>query len=175
MSSPKEEHEKKAPKTLNFALVTVSSSRYAAKLRGEEVSDKSQEVAAEVIEKSGHKVVYRGLVDDDLELIRLKLLELSRDETIDVIVFIGGTGLAKRDVTIEAVKPLIEKEAPGFGELFRWLSFQEIGAAAFLSRAMLGTMKGKAVVCLPGSPNAVELALKSLLPAFPHLIYIIRS
>ena len=175
MRLPKHEHEEKAPKILRFALITVSSSRYIAKIRGEPYSDRSQEIASSIIEEHGHRVEVRDLVDDDLEMIRSRLMALLEDESLDVVIFIGGTGLSKKDVTIEAVKPLFEKEVEGFGEIFRWLSFQQIGAAAALSRATMGVIGDKAVICLPGSPHAVELALKNFLGELPHLIYVLRS
>ena len=175
MSSPRREHMERAPKVLRFALVTVSSSRYSARLKGEEFSDESQEKAVELIRKGGHVVEARDLVDDDVNMIRLKLMELVRKRDVDVVVFIGGTGFSKKDVTIEAVKPLLEREVEGFGELFRHLSFKEVGAAAFLSRATMGTIGDKVVMCLPGSPNAVEIALENFLPELPHLLYVLRS
>lgn len=175
MKVPREDHVKHAPKTLKFALVTVSSSRYLAKLRGEEFSDESQELAAKLIEESGHIVDVRDLVDDDVSMIRLKLMELVRRKDLDVIVFIGGTGFSRKDVTIEAVEPFFEKKVDGFGELFRYLSFKEVGAAAFLSRAMMGIVENKVVMCLPGSPNAVKLALENFVSELPHLLYVLRS
>lgn len=175
MANPVEEHRKCAPKTLRFALVTVSSSRYLAKVKGEYYDDESQKRASEVIESVGHIVKVRDIVDDDMNMIRFKLLELLRCADLDVIIFIGGTGVSKRDVTIEAIRPLLEKELDGFGEIFRWISFKEIGVAAFLSRAIMGTMCDKAVICLPGSPQAVELALREFLPELPHLLHVLRS
>jgi len=174
MKAPREEHVKRAPRILRFALVTVSSSRYSARLRGEGYTDESQDVAARILEDEGHVVKLRDLVDDDVHMIRERLLSMLIDPELDVIIFIGGTGLSRRDVTIEAVRPLLEKEAEGFGELFRWLSFKEIGAAAFLSRAIMGVANGKAVMCLPGSPHAVRLALENFLPELPHVVYILR-
>ena len=175
MSSPREEHAKRAPRLLRFALITVSSSRYSARLRGEDFSDESQEEAVKLIREGGHIVEVRDLVDDDVNMIRLRLMELLERGGVDVIVFIGGTGFSRRDVTVEAVKPLLEREVEGFGELFRYLSFREVGAAAFLSRAMMGTVGDKVVMCLPGSPNAIKVALKNFLPELPHLIYVLRS
>jgi len=175
MKLPRDEHRKRAPKVLRFALVTVSSSRYAAKLGGKPYSDESQEKAAKFIEKAGHVVEVRDLVDDDLEMIRETVSKLLKDPNLDVVILIGGTGFSKKDLTIEAVKPLFEKEIEGFGEIFRWLSFQEVGASAFLSRATAGISRGRAIFCLPGSPHAIELALKTFLPEMPHLIYIARS
>ena len=175
MSSPSREHRERAPKVLRFALVTVSSSRYSAKLRGEEFSDESQEKAIKLIREGGHIVEVRDLVDDDVNMIRLRLMEFIQKRDVDVVVFIGGTGFSKKDVTIEAVKPLLEREVEGFGELFRYLSFKEVGAAAFLSRATMGTIGDKVVMCLPGSPNAVKVALENFLPELPHLLYVLRS
>lgn len=155
--------------------MTVSSSRYAARREGKPYTDESQDLAAAMIGELGHVVEARELVDDDVDAIRITLEKLLERGSLDVIIFIGGTGFSKRDVTIEAVRPLFEKEAEGFGELFRWLSFRGIGAAAILSRATMGVARGKAVICLPGSPNAVKLALENFLQALPHLIYIARS
>jgi len=175
MSDSRKEHMERAPKVLRFALVTVSSSRYSAKLKGEEFSDESQDKAIKLIREGGHIIEVKDLVDDDVNMIRLKLIELMQKKDVDVVIFIGGTGFSKKDVTIEAVKPLLEREVEGFGELFRYLSFKEVGAAAFLSRAMMGTIRDKVVMCLPGSPNAVEVALENFLPELPHLLYVLRS
>ncbi len=175
LSSPKHVHEKHAPKTLRFALVTVSSSRYAARREGRPYTDESQDLAAAMINERGHVVEVRELVDDDMGAIRALLEKLLEREDLDAVIFIGGTGFSRRDVTIEAVKPFFEKEVDGFGELFRWLSFREIGVAAIMSRATMGVARGKAVICLPGSPNAVKLAIENFLQALPHLIYIARS
>ncbi len=175
MKRPYHEHRKHAPRKLAFALITVSSSRYAAKTSGKPYSDESQEIGFNLIREAGHEVRLRDLVDDDLDMIRGRLLELLENPEVDVIIFIGGTGFSKDDKTIEAVKPLLEKVVEGFGELFRWLSFQEIGAAAILSRALMGVVKDKVVICLPGSPHAVDLALRNFLSELPHLIYILRS
>ncbi len=155
--------------------MTVSSSRYAAKREGRSYTDESQDLGAAILHELGHVVETRELVDDDVGAIRDALEKLLGREDLDVVVFIGGTGFSSRDVTIEAVKPFFEKEVEGFGEIFRWLSFREIGAAAILSRAMMGVARGKAVMCLPGSPNAVRLALEFFVQALPHLIYIARS
>lgn len=100
-----------------------------------------------------------------------KALELG----FDVVVISGGTGLSPRDVTIEALRPLFEKEVEGWGEVFRMLSYQEVGPAAALSRTTAGVIDGKLVVALPGSPSAVELGLKTLAPEMPHIVHIIRG
>ncbi len=104
-------------------------------------------------------------------MIQKTMREMLNSPKIDAIISTGGTGITPADVTIEAVRPLIEKELPGFGELFRHLTFQDIGSAAVLSRALAGVAKGKAVFCLPGSPHAVKLCLERLiLPETAHIV-----
>ena len=174
MALPHEEHRKLAERKLAFALFTVSSSRYEAKTRGESVDDISMKVAVEVIERRGHGVVHGEIIDDDIEMIREKLLGMLRREDVDVVIFIGGTGLARSDVTIEAVRPFFEKEAEGFGELFRMLSYQRVGTAAALTRATAGVASGKAILCLPGSPDAIRLALEEFIDELPHMVYLAR-
>ncbi|HDM36335.1 MAG TPA: molybdenum cofactor biosynthesis protein MoaB, partial [Candidatus Syntrophoarchaeum butanivorans] len=110
------------------------------------------------------------IIPDRKDMIRRELLRLLISDT-DVIITSGGTGLTSDDITIEAITPLFKKEIPGFGELFRRLSYDEIGGASMLTRAAAGVIEGKLVICLPGSPDAVRLALeKILLPELPHLM-----
>lgn len=175
MKKPHEEHRARGPKILRFALFTVSTSRYRAKTHGEHYVDDTMNTAERLVKAGGHEVAAKNVVDDDREMIQRVLRETLQDKQVDVIVFMGGTGLTRRDVTIEAVRPFLEKEAEGFGEIFRYESYKEIGAAAALSRATAGVAGGKAVLCLPGSPKAVELALKIFLPELPHMIYLARA
>ena len=174
MTSPHKEHRKLAEKRLAFALFTVSSSRYEAKVRGEPVNDVSMRVAVEEVKRRGHEVVHEEVIDDDIKMIREKLLEMLRRDDVDVVIFMGGTGLARSDVTIEAVKPFFEKEAEGFGELFRMLSYQRVGPAAALTRTTAGVASGKAIICLPGSPDAVKFALQKFIDELPHMVYLAR-
>jgi len=97
-------------------------------------------------------------------------------KNVDAVIITGGTGLSRRDVTVESITPMLQKELPGFGELFRKVSFDTIGSPAILSRAIAGTIKGKAIFCLPGSPNAVQTALEKLiLPELGHIIRVSRE
>ncbi|MCP8315710.1 MAG: MogA/MoaB family molybdenum cofactor biosynthesis protein, partial [archaeon] len=103
--------------------------------------------------------------------IRLEVLRSLYDEDADAVILTGGTGLAKRDVTFESIMPLLDKEIEGFGEIFRAVSYQKIGPPSYLSRALAGTLNGKLIFCLPGSPQAVELALNLILPELSHIVY----
>jgi molybdenum cofactor biosynthesis protein B len=159
-----EEHKRAAPREITVALITVSDTR-------DREEDKSGTVLRDLLLGAGHTVFDRFLVRDERDEIESRLAELLKVEEIDMIILTGGSGIAKRDVTIESVLPFVEKTIDGFGELFRYLSFVEIGSPAMLSRAMAGVAREKIIVCLPGSVKAVELAMnKLLLPEAGHLI-----
>ena len=146
-----------------MAIVTVSDTRQAD-------TDSGGDLLAEGLETAGHKVVARRWVADEREGIRAEVEALLEERSVQVVLLTGGSGLAPRDVTPEALTGLFEREIPGFGELFRMLSYEEIGAAAMLSRATAGVAKGRIVVALPGSRGALRLALEKLLvPELGHL------
>jgi molybdenum cofactor biosynthesis protein B len=154
-----------AGRTARCAVIVVSDSRTAE-------TDESGPFARSLLEAAGHTVVHGALLPNDEARVRDEVATLIARDDLDVILLSGGTGLGARDRTVEAVRPLLDKELPGFGELFRWVSFQEqIGTAAMLTRALAGTARGKLIVSLPGSKAAVELALtRLLLPELPHLL-----
>ncbi len=155
----------RGPRPVGCAILTVSDTRRAA-------TDTSGAAIARLIERARHAVVRRAWVRDDRTAIRRAArLALARAE-VDVLIVTGGTGLAPRDVTPEALEPLIERWLPGFGELFRFVSMMRVGAAAWLSRAGAGVARGRLVVMLPGSKPAVELAMKRLV--LPELIHAVR-
>ena len=161
---PVAQHEAYAPRALGWGVLTVSSSRTLADDRG------GDRVAA-LLAEAGHERVERRLVADDEGAIAAAVSDLLGAAGIDVVVVTGGTGVSPSDVTPEAIAPLLERRLDGFGELFRSLSFAEIGPAALLSRALAGTARGRALFVLPGSPAAVELAVRRLvLPVAPHLV-----
>jgi molybdenum cofactor biosynthesis protein B len=171
---PHEKHRHSAPEHLNVRIVTVSTSRFAKEQDGERFTDESGDLAESEVRKGGHSVTERALISDEKKMIRREMSRfLSGND--DVMIFTGGTGVAKRDVTVDAVRPYFEKELVGFGELFRRLSFDDIGFAGILSRATAGIVRGKLVLCLPGSPEAVRLALGSFLEELPHLVFVARS
>jgi molybdenum cofactor biosynthesis protein B len=128
-----------------------------------------------MVKETGHVVVGRDLLPDDVNAIRRKLLELVQRDDVDVIVFTGGTGLTRTDVTIEAVRPLFDKEIEGFGDVFRHFSVQEVGTAAFLTRATGGVVGDKVIFLLPGSPNAVKTGMRIILAEVPHLLHLVKQ
>ncbi len=128
-----------------------------------EVDDKSGALIADTLGRAGHPIVARRIVKDDVEEIRHAFQSWLATESPEVVVVTGGTGITARDVTVEALAPLVSKEIPGFGELFRWLSYEEIGAATIQSRAFAALAGSVLVFALPGSTGAVRLALDRII------------
>jgi molybdenum cofactor biosynthesis protein B len=160
-----EEHRQKAPKSVAVAVITVSDTRT-------ESDDRSGRAIMDILTEAGHRIVRRVIVKDDLKDIQKALRELIEDGAVQAVVMNGGTGIARRDVTLESVIPFQEKSMPGFGELFRMLSYQEIGGAAMLSRAAAFVTEGKIVFCIPGSEKAVRLATERLIaPELGHAVW----
>jgi molybdopterin adenylyltransferase len=150
---------------LKLGVITASDSRSPA-------TDESGALIRELLEHAGHRVVHYEVLPDTPERIATAVRETLAQT--DAVIINGGTGIAPRDSTIEAVRPLLDKELDGFGELFRMLSYQEIGAAAILSRAIAGVSGGKIVAALPGSPNACRLAMEKLLiPELGHMAHLL--
>ena len=158
------EHEAQAPASLRIAVLTLSDTRT-------EAEDRSGAILKDELLAAGHQIVAYRLIREDPEGIEETLRAfLALD--VDAVITNGGTGLTARDGTIEVARRLLQKELPGFGELFRALSFQQIGAAALLSRATAGLANGKILVCLPGSSKGVRLALRRiLLNQLPHMVW----
>jgi len=170
MSVP-EAHRREAPKSVRFSVVIVSTSRYEALKAGREgPPDLTGDLLCRLLAETGHEVISRRVAPDDIWALRSVLEEEAR-KGVDAIIFAGGTGLSPDDVTIEAIRPLLEKEMPGFGELLRLLSYERVGPAAMLTRALAGVYKGVVVFCLPGSPDAAELAVRELIgPEVGHAV-----
>jgi len=139
------------------------------------LGDESGDLAQRMIERAEGVVARRTLVPDDAKLLRGTVSRALKQKDLDVVVLTGGTGVSTTDVTIETVRPLFEKEIEGFGEIFRSVSYQKIGIAAALSRATAGVSKGKVVLCLPGSPDAVKTALGLFLGEVPHVLHLARG
>jgi molybdenum cofactor biosynthesis protein B len=151
-------------KTLTtFALIVTSDTRT-------EREDETGRIAVSLIEGDGHSVASHTIVSNNEGKIRAEVERILYDDAVEVIVTSGGTGISAKDVTVAAVAPLLEKEIPGFGELFRRISYDEVGGAAIMSRATAGVANGKLIFCLPGSRNAVKVALtKIILPNVGHM------
>jgi molybdenum cofactor biosynthesis protein B len=171
LSETAERHKAEAPKKLGFAVFVCSSSRFREWQKKDKIDDPSGDLILELLEQAGYRVVVRSVLPDDGAVIRQSVLKALVMDDVNAVVTCGGTGVGARDVTVEAVRPLLEKELPGFGELFRRLSYDEIGSAALMSRALAGVAKGKALFVLPGSPQAVRLCVERLiLPEAPHIL-----
>jgi molybdenum cofactor biosynthesis protein B len=163
MSETARIHKVEAPKRLNFGIFTVSTSRYQRMEKGESARDASGDLIESLLKSGGHAIAFRKTISDSKRMIEKGMRISLASPDLDAIVLCGGTGIAPSDVTIEAVSPFLEKTLPGFGEIFRRLSFDEIGSAAILTRAIAGVVKGKAFFCIPGSPSAVKLCLEKLI------------
>ena len=162
--STAEEHRQAARQVLHFSVITVSDSRTVE-------DDLSGKRICELAVAAGHEVLEHEIVTDDRLEIRTRLQAVLADKKVDVVVLNGGTGFSQRDVTTEVVEPLLDTILHGFGELFRMLSWKQVGAAAMLSRAVAGIIGKRAIFVLPGSPKAVELAMEKLiLPEAAHLL-----
>ncbi|SDO11510.1 MogA/MoaB family molybdenum cofactor biosynthesis protein [Alkalicoccus daliensis] len=162
-----EEHKAEAPNEVRCKIITVSDTRT-------EENDKSGKLIQEYLKEAGHVVTDSAIVPDDQEAIRAAIKSGLADKSIDAVLLNGGTGIADRDVTIETVKELLEKELVGFGEIFRMLSYtDDIGSAAILSRAIAGTSQHTAVFAMPGSSGAVKLAMGRLIQ--PELAHVVRE
>lgn len=164
-SPTSEEHREAAPDSVRCAILTVSDTR-------NEDTDTSGALLMELLTQAGHDVIQYQIVPDDAATISSVLACCVSDARIQAVLTNGGTGIAGRDTTYEAIAGTLDKRIDGFGELFRMLSFQEIGAAAMMSRAV-GGIKGETVILsMPGSRNAVKLATERLiLPELAHLVY----
>lgn len=165
-----QEHAKTAPQQLRCWVVTISDTRT-------EETDKSGKRIISLLEEDGHHIQGYEIVADDQQHIQQAVLSAALQPDVDIIITNGGTGISLRDVTIESVTPLLQKEIVGFGELFRMLSYTEdIGAAAMMSRAVAGVIGEKALFSLPGSTGAVTLGMnKLILPQARHVVAEIRK
>jgi len=159
-----ETHRRESPQRIRFAVLTISDTRDVQ-------SDLGGAYIVERIEAAGHAVVRRSIQRDEPQEISAALRAAAADPTCDLVLTTGGTGIAPRDHTYSTLRGIFESEIPGFGELFRQLSYEQIGPAAILSRAIGGLLGGKVVLSLPGSPKALRLAMDAIiLPEAGHLV-----
>ena len=158
------EHKAQAPASVRCFIITVSDTRT-------EATDKSGRAIADLLSAAGHVVAGRTIVKDEPALIRATIERQLANPDVQVVITTGGTGITSRDNTHEVVSGLLQKRLDGFGELFRMLSYEQIGPAAMMSRASAGLVSGRIVVALPGSEAAVRLAMERLLiPELGHLV-----
>ena len=165
MSSPSvEQHRAESPTALRCAVITVSDTRTLA-------TDTGGRTVVELLTAAGHHVTAREIVPDEPQRMRNLLAEYCQRDDVDAVLLTGGTGISRRDQTFETVSGLLTKQLPGYGELFRTLSYADIGPAAMLSRAVGGLIDSTVVLTMPGSPAAVRLAMENvILPELGHLV-----
>lgn len=169
MSQSVHDHREAAPDYVRLAIVTISDTRTSE-------NDTGGDTIQELMTEAGHEVVERRIVRDEVPEIQTTLTELLGRSDVDTVITTGGTGISARDTTYEVIERMIDKKLDGFGEIFRVLSYEEVGAAAMLSRAVAGAVGNKFVACLPGSRNAVRLAVEKLLvPEMAHVVFELRK
>jgi molybdopterin adenylyltransferase len=169
LSESVHKHKESAPETVRVAILTISDTRTPE-------TDTGGDVAEELLEGAGQDVVERRIVRDEVSGIRNNLIDLLARSDVDAVVTTGGTGISARDTTYEVVERMVEKRLDGFGEIFRMLSYEEIGSATIMSRALAGSVGSKFVASLPGSRNAVRLAVEKLLiPELSHVVFELRK
>ena len=157
-------HRADGPASVGCVVITCSDTRTPE-------TDTSGQLIRALLTQAGHRIDACHLVKDEPVDVRNLIRQLAEDSDLDAIIINGGTGISRRDSTFEAVDGLLEKQLTGFGELFRALSYKDIGSSAMLSRAAAGLYKGKAIFSIPGSSGAVRLAMESLiLPELPHIV-----
>jgi molybdopterin adenylyltransferase len=163
-SAAEADHKAHAPRSVRCFVVTVSDTRTDA-------TDTSGRAIVELLEAAGHTIAGRTIVRDDAERVRDAIVRQLASADVQAIITTGGTGISSRDSTYEAISAMLQKRLDGFGELFRMLSYEQIGAAAMMSRACAGLVAGRIVVALPGSEAAVRLAMEKLLvPELGHMV-----
>lgn len=165
MSESVRQHREAAPDHIRAAVLTISDTRT-------EEDDTGGDTIRQALREAGHEVTASSIVRDEIEQIESRIDEYLAAGSVDAVITTGGTGISARDTTYEVVSRKLDKQLDGFGEIFRYLSYEEVGAAAMLSRATAGSVGGKFLVCLPGSSNAVRLAMEKLLvPEIAHVVF----
>ena len=167
--SPSAEHKAHGPASVACSIITCSDTRTPE-------TDTSGQLIRTLLEQAGHRIHAYHVVKDEPSQVRTLIRQAGGNQAVDALIINGGTGISQRDSTFEAVHVLLEKHIPGFGELFRSLSYKEIGSAAMLSRATAGLHQGKVIFSIPGSRGAVRLAMEALiLPELSHLVGELRK
>ena len=171
VSESTKSHKAHAPKAVNFAVFICSTSRYQSLQKGEAITDVSGDTIEALLRNGGHAVLFKRVIADDKDMIEHAVRSVLDNPGVDGAIFCGGTGITRSDVTIETVSSFFEKSLPGFGEIFRRLSYDKVGSAAVMSRAVAGVAKGKVLFCIPGSPDAVRVSVEQLIsPEVGHIV-----
>lgn len=163
-NQPAHEHKSQAPSSIGCLVITCSDTRTTE-------TDTSGQRIIQSLTDAGHRVIAYFIVKDEPGQILFRVGQGVANDEIQAVIINGGTGISKRDSTFEAVDAMLDKRLAGFGEIFRYLTYREIGSPAIMSRATAGTVKNRVVFSIPGSENAVKLAMEALiLPELPHLV-----
>jgi molybdenum cofactor biosynthesis protein B len=171
VSESSKKHKASAPTDIDFALIMCSTSRSNARKTDKPITDASGDLIAKTLEDNNKKLLSRILVADEVGEISTALNDSLNINNVKAVIICGGTGISHKDVTIEAVSPMLDKVLPGFGEIFRKLSYDKIGSSAIMSRAIAGIIDDKVIFCIPGSIDAVKLCLNNLiLPETGHIL-----
>jgi molybdenum cofactor biosynthesis protein B len=158
------EHKRLEKENIGCAVLVTSDSRT-------EETDESGKLIKQRLVDKGHRVVYYTILKNDAQLLKNKILELVQQDEVQVIITSGGTGLSHKDVTVDTIHTILEKQLDGFGELFRYLTYQELGTASIMGRATAGVINGKVIICFPGSLGAATLAMdKIILLEIGHMV-----
>jgi len=163
-------HRASAHTKIRCSIITVSTSRYSEASKGHKVEDQSGLKIINTLQQKGNIIVSRKIVSDNIGMIRKETLRSIYEEDCSLVVLTGGTGITSSDVTIEALSPLFDKELLGFGEVFRAQTFSKAKSVALISRAAAGIIASSIVFCLPGSPDAVDTAMKIIVDELPHIV-----
>jgi molybdenum cofactor biosynthesis protein B len=176
MSKVSKLHKESSPMSAGVFVLTCSTSKFKQLEHNEQPDDESGDIIERLSTNAGHRICGRRLISDSKPMIRGALRTVLRSRPVDVLIVTGGTGLSTTDVTFESISPMLDKDLPGFGEIFRRISYDRIGSAAMMSRAFAGIVGRKAVFCLPGSPDGVKTAMENLiLPELGHIIGLARG
>nr|MDO8113102.1 molybdenum cofactor biosynthesis protein B [Candidatus Sigynarchaeota archaeon] len=170
------EHKKSTPANLKFSVVIISTTRYNELVKEKPSTDKTLEIIEPLLKEKGYDLANKEIVADDEGLIKACVKAFASSKDLDVMVTCGGTGISPKDMTVDVLAAMKAKVLPGFGELFRFLSYQDVGTSAMLSRAEAFVINQKPIFCLPGSPKAVKLAVeKIILPEIAHFLAMLRK
>jgi molybdenum cofactor biosynthesis protein B len=170
------EHKKGNPDHLRFGVALVSTTRHGEVDKEKPSTDKTMSMVEPLLVKNGHVVARKDIIADDEGMIQALITAFALNSDIDVLITCGGTGISPRDVTVDVLASMKLKVLPGFGEIFRFLSYQDVGVSAMLSRSEAFIINQKPIFCLPGSPKAVQLGLeKIIMPEISHLLAMLRK